>query len=159
MALKIKNVAIPLLLLGVTALSSCSTWRPGEGYKIFKNEINDRIENSITSLGGTDFGNLKIEFCNYLWITGRTKNYDPTYYAYTFKTVFYKIKYSYSYIPFMETNPVTETKYGYSEYLYTLNDMVYYTTENGETEYEKRHGWISDGKVFGAIGIYDIRDL
>ena len=36
MTFKMKTSAIALVLLGATALSSCSTWYPGKGYKLYK---------------------------------------------------------------------------------------------------------------------------
>ena len=152
---KFKSTAIGLVLLGATALSSCSTWYPGKGYKLYKRTLIENIQTAIEAQGVSSYEYLRMDDCFYLQIVGKG-NQDPAAYQYTFGTILYEVKYTYAYN--LSGSLVTISKTDYANYTWKNNTIEILDTD-GATEYKNRKEWLEQGYVYGCIGHYDYRNL
>lgn len=155
MTFKMKTSAIALVLLGATALSSCSTWYPGKGYKLYKSHLLNNISEKLETLGVDNYLFLRMDSCFYLQIVGKG-NQDPAAYKYTFGTILYEVKYTYTYELSGSVLTVSETDY--ANYKWKSHEIEFIDTD-GQTEYKNRKEWLEKGYVYGCIGQYDYRNL
>lgn len=175
--MKLNKSLIGLVLTGATLLSSCSTWKPGEGYAAYKKQLKETINETLANAGIEDgYETLKMHSCDYLWVTGKgykkpvVDEADPdlkeqkiqeliNYYNSFINKVIFKVSYNYTYIDNSNTEVSSEIATDYTIYNCKTKELSYVEAIDPDAFYKDIENALAEVYIWGARGKYDYTKL